>query len=85
MLENNLTIILLIFIILIFLISMIIYIYNKRELDFLKDRIKYNKEIESNEQDAREKRISSLLEPLTNELEKLQNNINYIVYELPSN
>ena len=78
MLGNNLSMLILVFIICIFLLLVTIYIYNKRELQFLKERIKYNKEIDSNEQEAREKRISSLIEPLTNELQKLQNNVNYI-------
>ena len=78
MLGNNLSMLILVLIICIFLLLVTIYIYNKRELQFLKERIKYNKEIDSNEQEAREKRISSLIEPLTNELQKLQNNVNYI-------
>ena len=78
MLGNNLSMLILVLIICIFLLLVTIYIYNKRELQFLKERIKYNKEIDSNEQEAREKRISSLIEPLTNELQRLQNNVNYI-------
>ena len=72
MLENNLSIIALVLTICLFLFFMTIYIYNKRELQFLKEIIKLNNELEHNVQEEKEKRISSLIEPLTNELQKLQ-------------
>ena len=78
MLENNLATIALVLTICLFLFFVTIYIYNKRELQFLKERIKLNNELEHNVQEEKEKRIFSLIEPLTNELQKLQANVNYI-------
>ena len=75
MLENNLTTIALALSLFLFLLFIVLYIYNKRELYFLKERIKYGNDIEQNQHDERENRIASLLEPLSNELQRLQTNI----------
>ena len=80
MLENIFLIILIIILAFFFLFFLFWFFFIRREFQFLKDHIKIRKEIENIQDEEREKRIFSLLNPLTTELQKLQNNITQIEY-----
>ena len=80
MLENIFLIILITILAFFFLFFLFWLFFIRREFQFLKDHIKIRKEIENIQDEEREKRIFSLLNPLTTELQKLQNNITQIEY-----
>ena len=58
--------------------SFIIYIMQKRGNELLEEKINNNKINNETELEYRERRLSSLVEPLTNELQKLNSSVNDI-------
>ena len=58
--------------------SLIIYIMQKRGYELLESKVNNNKINNETELEFRERKLSLLVEPLTNEIQKLNNNVNTI-------
>ena len=76
--ELNLFIMLGTGIVCLLIFSLIIYIMQKRGYELLESKVNNNKIINETELEYRERRLSLLVAPLTNELQKLNNNVNDI-------
>ena len=58
--------------------TLIIYIMQKRGYELLEEKFNNNKINNETELEFRERKLSLLVEPLTNEIQKLNNNVNTI-------
>jgi len=76
--ETNLFIILATTIVCLLIFSLIIYIVQKKGYELFEEKVKNNKILTETESEQREKRISNLIDPIAQELKKLQSSVNDI-------
>ena len=76
--EINLFIILATTIVCLLIFTLIIYMIHKKDYELFEEKIKNNKILNETDSEQRERRISELINPIAQELKKLQNNVNDI-------